>query len=140
MNIKIKPLKLNLDKPKRKKPVLSSSRSLKLLRDAGYIAEVVEKNIPHTFIKKDFIGCIDIIAFHEGKQETIGVQVTTDTGGQMSKHFQKIMAEPRILKWLRAGNKMVIHAWAKKGKAGTRKLFTLRERHITVHDFKGGEL
>jgi hypothetical protein len=36
------------------------------------VCQVVEQHIPHSFIKRDFIGCIDIIAFNS--TEVIGVQ------------------------------------------------------------------
>jgi len=120
---------------KRKKPVKVSSKTLKHLRDEGYIAEVVERKIPYGFISIDYIGCIDIIAFHEEKKETLGVQVTTNA--HVSDHVKKILAEPRVLSWIKAGNRMVIHAWAKKGKAGKRKLWTLTEREIRMSDFIG---
>lgn len=120
---------------KRKKPVMVASKSLKHLRDLGYIAEIVEKTIPRMFIKKDFIGCIDIIAFHAELGHTIGVQVTSSD--HFANRHAKILAEPRAEKWLRAGNRIIVHGWSKKGKAGKRKLYSLREQEVFLSDFDG---
>jgi hypothetical protein len=48
-----------------------TARSLEECRKRGWIAGVVEQTIPHTFIKRDFIGIIDIIAIVPG-EERIG--------------------------------------------------------------------
>lgn len=123
-----------MEKPKRKKPVHVSSKTLKFLRDQGFIAQVVEQTIPRLWIKRDFIGAIDIIAFHPEKEITMGVQVTTTSNA--AARVKKILLEPRVRDWLRAGNVMMVHGWSKKGKAGKRKLWTLVERKIFLSDFE----
>jgi len=143
LKVSAKPVKNTMLNLKRKKPVRVASRSLKLLRDDGWIAQVVEQTIPRVFIKRDYIGCIDIIAFHPDRHITMGVQVTT--AAHMSDHVKKILAEPRVEKWIQCGNKMVVHAWSKKGKKDSRKLWTMTERIILLSEYtktdeKGGDV
>ena len=111
-----------------------TARSLKHLRELGYTAQVVEKFNPWVKIRIDLFGCIDICAIKADKIGVLGVQATTDTGGQMSKHYQKAIKIPELEIWLRAGNRYVIQCWALKGKAGKRKTYQLREREITLKD------
>jgi hypothetical protein len=54
--------RLLMAKSKKKSP---TALSLERLRAEGFIAQVVEQTIPHCFIKRDFIGCIDLIAFNK---------------------------------------------------------------------------
>lgn len=104
--------------------------SLAELRKRGYMAAVVEKFNPWVKIRQDLFGLIDIIGVHPIKKEVIGVQATTDTGGQASKHKMKVESNKNLKIWLDSGCKFKIWAWAKKGKKGERKLWTLREVEI----------
>lgn len=45
-----------------------TARALAECRRRGWIAQVVEQTIPHSFIKRDFLGCIDIIALVPGQE------------------------------------------------------------------------
>lgn len=124
-------------KKKRKKAKSPTARSLEELRKRGYICQVVEHRIPKSFVTVDFIGCIDIIAFRDG--EIVGVQATSDSGGNHSARRHKILAEPRARKWLEAGGKLWLWSWAQRGAAGERKLWTLRFEPITLDDFASSE-
>ena len=100
-----------------------TARSLERLRKEGYIAEVVEKTIPRCFIKKDFIGCIDIIAFNG--VETIGVQATS--GSNHAARRTKALAIPELATWLQGENRhFEVWSWTKP-KTG-RKWELRRER------------
>lgn len=109
-----------------------TQRSLKLLRDAGYTPGIVEKFNAYAKVRQDFLGGIDIIAIKEG--EILGVQTTSDT--HVADHIAKILAEPRILLWLQAGGRMVVHGWGKKGPRGKRKVWTCRRVEIIEEDFQ----
>jgi len=99
--------------PKRKKPVSATQKSLKKLRDEGYLCDIVEKTIPYCFIKKDLFGFIDLLAIKDG--EVLGVQTTT--GSNSSERVKKIKAHENYPKVKEAGIKIVVHGWRKlKGK------------------------
>jgi len=110
--------------------VSPTALSLKELRKRGYMAAVVEKVNPWVKIRQDLFGIIDVIGVHPVKKEVIGVQATTDTGGQASKHRMKVLQNPNLKGWMDSGCKFEIWAWAKKGKASKRKLWTLREVEV----------
>ena len=104
--------------------------SLAELRKRGYTCGITEKW--NSFVKRriDYLGIIDIICVHPIKKEVLGVQATTDTGGQVSKHKQKCQKNKNLKIWLDSGCKFCIHGWTKKGKVGKRKLWTLREVEV----------
>jgi hypothetical protein len=79
------------------------------LRSQGYIAEKVEQTIPHTFIKRDLLGFIDIIAV--GKGHILGVQATS--GDHTAERVHKIETECRekARRWLSAGGLIEVWGW-----------------------------
>jgi len=87
-----------------------TARSLELLREMGYLPQVVEYY--HAFSKKrrDLYGCIDIVAAHP-KLGILGVQATS--GSNHSARFKKATECP-ILYWLQAGGKVQVWSWSKK--------------------------
>ena len=106
-----------------------TGRSLVLLREMGYIAQVVEQWNQYSKTRLDLFGCIDIIAAHEDFG-ILAVQATTTDNA--SKREKKALEEPRLLTWLQAGGKFSVHGWALRGARGTRKLWTLSERKIDL--------
>ena len=104
--------------------------SLAELRKRGYMAAVVEKFNPFVKIRQDLFGIIDIVGVHPVKKEVIGIQACTDTGGQASKNKMKAESNKNLKIWLDSGCKFQIWAWAKRGKANKRKLWTLREVEV----------
>ena len=92
------------------KPKSPTARSLERLRAEGFICQVVEQHIPHSFIKRDFIGCIDIIAFND--HETIGVQATS--GSNHAARRVKALAIPELRNWCNGPNRhFEVWSWAK---------------------------
>lgn len=104
-----------------------TQRSLKLLRETGWIPEVVERWNAYTKTRKDLFGCIDIVALRHG--ELAGIQTTSASG---SSRIAKIKAEPRMVSWLEAGGTLYVHGWAKRGARGKRKTWTCRVVPITL--------
>jgi hypothetical protein len=102
--------------------VSPTARSLQHLRGLGYQAEVVEKTIPHTFIKKDCFG-VDILALKPGEPVLV-VQATT--GSHHAARRTKLEAEGFIPLWKGAGATLEIWSWAQQGQRGERKTWTLR--------------
>jgi hypothetical protein len=102
-------------------------RSLKLLREEGWLADKVEQTIPvpgHN-ITRDLFGFGDILAVNEG----LGVLIVQTTSGDHVAHrAQKIEEEclPAVLRCLRAGVLVHVHGWAKRGLRGEKKLWSCR--------------
>lgn len=112
-----------------------TSRSKAKLEADGYLCAVVEKFVrfPPPGHRVDAFGFIDILCVRG--DETLAVQATTDTGGQASKHFNKIVMLPTADFWLKSSTRrIVIHAWAKKGPRGKAKRWTCREIEIAHFD------
>lgn len=86
-----------------------TERSLKQLRNEGYLCEVVEKWNSFTRTRKDLFGFIDIIAIKEG--ETLAVQTTTKEN--MNARVSKI-AESELVGMVRKAEwKIHVHGWSK---------------------------
>jgi hypothetical protein len=157
-------------KKKRKKPVSATAKSLHECKRRGWIAQTVEQTIPHTFIKRDLFGVIDIIAVQPPSQRIgdiccvykrpyIGASepgsytcptcgVTNDmklgaiigiqacAGASHAARRDKILAEPRMLQWLKAGGQLQLWSWSKRGQRDARKLWTLRTEDFRVEQFE----
>ena len=113
--------------------VTPTARTLAECRKRGWDAQVVEQTIPHTFIKRDLFGVIDIVAITP--DGLLGIQATGGSGGNHAARRDKIQAEPRAQRWIAAGAGLEIWSWAKQGKAGARKLWTLRMERMELTDF-----
>lgn len=84
--------------------------SLKALRDAGYVAAVVEHFNPHKRIRQDLFGFIDIIAIRPG--ETLAVQTTSRSN--MAARVRKIADHANVAAVREAGWRIEVHGWAQK--------------------------
>ena len=100
-----------------------TARSLTHLREAGYLAEVVEKRIPRVFITRDLFGFLDILAIREG--EVLGVQVTS--GSNVSARIRKIAEHENIGAVRKAGIRILVHGWRKAANGR----WTLREVDVS---------
>lgn len=105
-----------------------TQRTLKLYRDRGYVAEVVEKWIPRVNIRKDLFGFIDIVSIHPDSKGCIGVQATSR--GNMSARRNKILDIDDAKTWLNAGNRIVIIGWDKP-----KHRLRYKETEVTIDDF-----
>ena len=84
--------------------------SLKLMRDRGYYAEVVERYNFFTKRKNDFAGFLDLLCLSPG--EVMGVQTTSLAN--ISSRINKIMEHENLDVVLAAGIKIEVHGWVKK--------------------------
>lgn len=101
---------------KRSKPFAANLASTKRLEAEGWTVASVEQVIPHTFIKRDFMGFADLIAASPSRG-IMAVQATGDAStGNGSKRIAKIKAEPRAAIWLASGGRIQVHSWQGKGK------------------------
>ena len=115
---------VELDAPKPKKKKRGKSPTALTLEECGkrgWIAQVVEQRIPHTFITRDLFGIIDIIAVVPG-EAILGIQATSNNGGTHAARVHKALAEPRLTTWLKAGGRFAVWSWSKRG-----RLWVLRE-------------
>lgn len=104
-------------KPKGTSP---TQRSLKVLRDAGYLCAIVEKWNPHARIRQDLYGFIDILAING--EDILGVQACSGAGGDPAARVRKITEHenyPAVI----AAMRIIVHGW-RKNAAGR---WTLRE-------------
>lgn len=117
-------------KKKRKKPAPLTAKTLAELRKRGWSAQVVERWMPHTHVKVDLFGVIDIIAISAPEPLTdhpddagltrsriVGIQVTggRHNDGNLAKHRTKILAEPRAKEWVAAGGSLELWGWRMVG-------------------------
>ena len=112
-----------------------TARSLARLREAGYIVCVVERFNSFSKTRVDAFGFGDILAVHPGRKGAVLIQSTTSDNA--SKRREKILATPDAVRWLLAGNEIVLHAWGKRGGRGKRKMWTLNSENITADMFGG---
>ncbi len=111
---------------KRKKTKSPTQRSLKLLRDRGYLVAITEKWNPWVGIRQDLFSFIDLLAIRG--DETLAVQTTSGEGGHVAERIRKIQANEKAALWLASSNRtIVVHGWRKVGERGKRKLFECRE-------------
>lgn len=87
-----------------------TQRSLKMLRDDGWTAEVVEKWNPHVRQRKDLFGFADVIAMKPGEVPRL-IQVTS--GSNTAARIAKIREEPMAATALQSGFAIEVHGWRK---------------------------
>lgn len=109
------------------------TRSLRLLRNNGWIAETVERIIRPPrgrIIRQDLYGFGDILATHPCRHGSLIVQATSTSNVQA--RIKKSQALDKLETWLGAGNRFAVIGWSKRGPRGKRKLWTPRIILVTV--------
>jgi hypothetical protein len=91
-----------------------TSRTLRLLRQSGYIAAVVERWIPKIDRRSDLWHFGDILAVHPVRRDFLIVQTTSI--GNISSRIAKSRAQPELGIWLHAGGRFEVHGWTHAGK------------------------
>jgi len=107
-----------------------TQRSLKRLREDGYIAQVVERWNSFAHIRQDLFGWIDIVAVHPERPGVLGVQTTTAANAMA--RLEKAQGNPALLAWLKGGSPLAIHGWAKRGPRGQPKVWTVKVIDLNV--------
>jgi hypothetical protein len=90
-----------------------TQRSLKLMRDQGYLCEITERWNPFAKIRQDLFNFVDILCIKDGK--TVAVQTTSY--GNMSARIKKIKDLETYPIVRSSGWEVVVHGW-KKDKSG----------------------
>lgn len=121
---------------KRRKPVKLNSKTLEECRRRGWTAATVEKVLPipgrKWGNKVDLFGGIDVVALTIGgpnfyctwndgngpvriASRVLGVLgIQTSSAADRAKHRDKLSGEPRMLDWLRCGNRLEVWSWARR--------------------------
>ena len=99
-----------------------------MLRDQGWMCEIVEHWNPFVKRRKDLWGFCDILAIRPG--ETLAVQTTSTSN--VSARVTKILAEPKSVAVLKAGIKIEVHGWKKAGPRGKRKTWQCMIKKIEL--------
>lgn len=86
-----------------------TKRSLKRLRDAGYLVQVVEHWNPFARVRQDLFGFIDLIAVRD--REVLAVQTTS--GDHVAERVRKIGDHPNVDMVRKAGIRIEVHGWRK---------------------------
>ena len=84
-----------------------SQRTIKHLKDQGYMVANVEHYNNFTKRRHDLFGYIDILAIGNG--ETLAVQVTSKSN--MSSRIRKIEESEALPEMLRSGWRVIVHGW-----------------------------
>ena len=99
-------------------------RSLKNLRDRGFLCAIVERWNPYAKVRQDVFGFGDLLIAGDPFGPTL-VQVTTSASAAARR--AKIHAEPKAKLWKAAGGMILLHGWAKRGPRGKRKTWQVTE-------------
>lgn len=94
-------------KPKKTSP---TQRSLKYMRAAGYLCQVVEKWNPHARVRQDLFGFIDILCVKG--EDIVGIQACSSAGGDPADRVRKITEHehwPLVCDAIR----VIVHGWRK---------------------------
>lgn len=86
-----------------------TQRTLKHLRDKGYVAEVVERWNPHARVRHDLFNIIDVLAVSES--EVLAVQTTS--ASNIRARVRKIEDSDILPLLLRLEWRVIVHGWKK---------------------------
>src|SRR5690606_35502847 len=100
-----------------------SERSLKVMRERGYRAAVVERWNPHARIRQDLFGCVDLLCIGNG--ETVAVQATS--ASNVSSRIRKLEDSEALADMRNAGWRILVHGW----KRASNGRWMLREEDIS---------
>lgn len=106
----------------------TTQRTLKYLREQGFLCAIVEKWNPYAHVRQDLFGFADILAM---KPEVGIVAVQTTSRAHRKDHYDKIVACATVPLWLDCGGKIWLITWAKTGDRGCRKLWTAFNEPVT---------
>lgn len=89
-----------------------NARTLQLLRDEGFTAEVVERFNAWSSTRHDLFNAFDVLGVGNGR--TIAVQATTSQ--HVADRRKKLEASPVVALALAAGWRIEVQGWFKKGR------------------------
>lgn len=98
-----------------------SQKTLKFLRAAGYLAQVVERWNPFAKVRQDLFGVIDIVAAGDGG--ILGVQACHKS--DVSKRRKKILASEGARAWVENNGALWVMGWEKGSTVPKMEVFSL---------------
>lgn len=107
-----------------------TARSLALLRSEARVVGVCERWIAQARRRVDLWGYADLVGYRADEPGVTAYQVTT--AAHLADREAKVRALPDVVEFLRAGNRLELHGWAKRGPRGKRKLWTVERRRVTL--------
>lgn len=114
----------------------ATQRSLKILRENGWTCHIVEKYIKHpnmAFGKRiDAYNFGDILVCREPMNGHAGsiALVQCCPGTSHAEHKEKILAIHEFYIWRKAGGRVFLQSWSKKGSRGQAKRWAMREEEL----------
>lgn len=118
----------------------TTSRSKRYLEKLGYMVGSTERWVEQTKRRVDLFGFIDLLAVHNDRRENLAVQATSGSNGPA--RVRKIWDTPKAGVWLRAGNRIEVHAWRKvKLKRGGKAVrWEPRITEVTLEQWENAQL
>lgn len=95
-----------------KQRITHKERAKRRLESLGWTVADVEKYQHFSRRRYDLFGIIDLLAVKETK--TLGLQVTSSSGGNVAAHVEKMLAEPRLWDCLAAN--WLVEVWGVRSK------------------------
>lgn len=86
-----------------------TARSLALLRQLGYLADVCERWLPEPGLKRDLFGVADIAACHPRDRLWLLVQATSYA--HVADRLRRVQARPELPLLLKAGLAVEVWGW-----------------------------
>jgi hypothetical protein len=111
------------------------ARSKKILIGEGWNYEKTESYNSFVHRRFDFGGFADALCFRSDSPFILAINATTNSN--LSGHLAKYMGLQKLQDWLKAGHRFEIWCWAKMGKAGKRKTWTLKRVPVTKEMIHG---
>ena len=105
-----------------------TARTLQRLRREGYTAGVVERFIAPANVRRDFLGCIDLLAVHPWENGVLAVQCTTK--GHLRDRLTKARARPELRTWLAAFNRFEVWGWHRRAGRWHVERVAVRPEHL----------
>ena len=99
-----------------------TQRTLKYLRDRGYVVAVTERWNAFAKIRQDLFGCLDLVALDLAMKRIIGIQTTSTP--HIKDRIDKIKKLPEAKAWVECGGALLVIGWAKRGARGEKKTWT----------------
>lgn len=96
-----------------------TQRSCALLREQGYIVDIVESYNAFAHVRHDMFGWADIVAIHPKKTGVLAIQTTT--ASNINARVDKACGMKSFKIWISTGNQVEFHGWRKIYKKGTRQ-------------------
>lgn len=104
-----------------------TARALAECRARGWTAQVVERWNPYAKIRQDLFGFCDIVAI--APDALWAIQVTSES--HHADRREKCRQSEAARNWCRAGGRVAVWSYGKRGARGARKAWTLREEPLS---------